>query len=80
MRICAQPDPTPPAARTPAVSQEWFRYLQPWVDIQFAQSTLFVFEGPLGGEQWANIGVTGVIWLVNPLMVGLRFVLRSEVK
>lgn len=63
-----------------AVSQEWFRDLQPWVDIQFAQSTLFVFEGPLSGEQWANIGVTGVIWLVIPLMVGLRFVLRSEVK
>lgn len=63
-----------------AVSQEWFRNLQPWVDIQFAQTTLFVFEGPLTGEQWANIGVTGLIWLVIPLVIGLRAVVRSEVK
>lgn len=63
-----------------AVGQDWFRDLQPWIDVQFAQTTLFVFEGPLSGEQWANIGVTGLIWLVIPLVVGLRAVIRSEVK
>jgi ABC-2 type transport system permease protein len=63
-----------------AVSQDWFRNLQPWVDLQKAQSVLFSFEGSLTGEQWANIGVTGAIWLVIPLMIGLRFVTRSEVK
>jgi hypothetical protein len=30
--------------------------------------------------QWANIGVTGVIWLAIPLAVRLGFVLRAEVK
>lgn len=63
-----------------AASVTWFRDLQPWVDVQFAQSTLFVFEGALTGEQWANIAVTGVIWLVIPMAVGLAFVTRVEVK
>jgi ABC-2 type transport system permease protein len=63
-----------------ATSQRWFRDLQPWVDIQFAQSGLFVFEKSLTGEQWANIAVTGVTWLVIPLAVGLGFVMRAEVK
>ena len=46
----------------------------------FAQGPLFVFETTLTGEQWANIAVTGVIWLVVPLAVGLGFVTRVEVK
>lgn len=63
-----------------ASSQQWFRDLQPWVDIQFAQSGLFVFDQSLTGEQWAHIGVTALTWLVIPLMVGLRLAMRSEVK
>jgi ABC-2 type transport system permease protein len=57
-----------------------FRDLQPWVDVQFAQSTLFTFEGSLTGGQWAHLAVTGMIWLIIPLAVGLRFVTRVEVK
>ncbi len=34
-----------------AGSQDWFRDLQPWIDVQYAQTALFVFEGPLTGEQ-----------------------------
>lgn len=63
-----------------ATSVTWFRDLQPWVDFQYAQSSLFSFEGALTGEQWANIAVTGTIWLVVPLAVGLGFVTRVEVK
>jgi hypothetical protein len=63
-----------------ATNVAWFRDLQPWVDVQYAQSSLFIFEGTLTGEQWANIGVTGVIWLVIPLAIGLAFVTRAEVK
>jgi hypothetical protein len=62
-----------------AASQDWFRNLQPWVDVQFAQAPLFNFATPTG-DQWTQIGFTGLIWLVLPLIVGLRFVLRSEVK
>jgi len=63
-----------------ASSADWFRTLQPWVDSQFAQSGLFVFDRSLTGEQWAQIGVSGLIWLVLPLLVGLRLVMRAEVK
>ncbi|MFG1816847.1 ABC transporter permease [Kribbella sp. NPDC049174] len=63
-----------------ASSQQWFHDLQPWIDIQFAQSGLFVFDKSLTAEQWANIGVTGIVWLVIPLLIGLRLVMRTEVK
>jgi ABC-2 type transport system permease protein len=63
-----------------AESQEWFRTLQPWVDIQFAQAGLFVFEHSLTGTEWAHIVVTGATWLLLPLLVGLGLVMRSEVK
>jgi hypothetical protein len=63
-----------------ARSQDWFRDLQPWVDVSFAQAPLFMFTGSVTAEQWANIGVTGVIWLLVPLGIGLRLVARSEVK
>ena len=32
------------------------------------------------GEQWSQLGVTGLIWLVVPLTIGLWSVFRSEVK
>jgi len=63
-----------------ATSQQWFHDLRPWIDIQFAQSGLFVFDQALTGEQWVQIAVTGVIWLVTPLVIGLGFVMRAEVK
>jgi ABC-2 type transport system permease protein len=63
-----------------AASQQWFHDLRPWIDIQFAQSGLFVFEESLSATEWAHVGVTGVTWLVIPLLVGLRLVMRSEVK
>jgi ABC-2 type transport system permease protein len=63
-----------------AESQQWFHTLQPWVDIQFAQAGLFVFEHTLTGTDWGHIAVTGVTWLLIPLLVGLAMVMRSEVK
>ena len=59
-------------------SQEWFRDLQPWVDLNYAQAALF--EGTLTGEQWANVAVTATTWIVLPALLGLRLVMRSEVK
>jgi hypothetical protein len=61
-----------------AAQQDWFGRLQPWVDFDFAQSALY--EGPLTSQQWAHLAVTGLIWLVVPLAVGLRLVVRTEVK
>ena len=61
-----------------ANSQGWFESLRPWVDVNYAQGALF--NGTPTGEEWANIGVTGICWLVIPLAAGLRLVMRSEVK
>ena len=63
-----------------ADSQQWFRELQPWVDFQFAQSGLFIFERTLPGQQWAHIAVTSTCWLFIPLAIGLGVVTRAEVK
>jgi ABC-2 type transport system permease protein len=69
----------PSLAAVLAANQEWFRDAQGWVDVNFAQAALFSGD-TLTGEQWANIAVTGVIWLVLPLLIGLRMLLRSEIK
>jgi ABC-type transport system involved in multi-copper enzyme maturation permease subunit len=61
-----------------AAFQDWFKDLRPWVDFNFAQTPMF--EGGPTQEQWAQIGVSGMIWLVIPLVVGVWAVLRSEVK
>ena len=61
-----------------ADSAAWFRSLRPWVDFNYAQGALF--NGDLTGEQWANLGVTSIIWLIVPLTVGIGLVMRSEVK
>jgi ABC-2 type transport system permease protein len=61
-----------------AQSQEWFRHLQPWVDPNFSQSALY--DGPLSATEWAHLAVTTTVWLVVPLAIGLRLLMRSEVK
>jgi ABC-2 type transport system permease protein len=61
-----------------AANQEWFEKLQPWVDFNYAQGT--VFDGGLSAEQWANLATSGVLWLLAPLAIGLTLVMRSEVK
>ena len=61
-----------------AAFQDWFRDLQPWVDFNFAQTRLF--DSSLTGEHWAQLGVSGLFWLVVPLTIGLLMLRRSEVK
>ena len=68
----------PTVAGILATNQEWFRDLQPWVDLNYAQAALF--NGVLTGEQWANVAVTATTWIVLPAVVGLRLVMKSEVK
>ncbi len=61
-----------------AASQDWFKDIQGWVDFQYSSSQLF--DGALTGEQWAHLGVSGLVWLILPMTVGVWLVLRSEVK
>lgn len=59
--------------------REWFLDLQPWIDWNETQVALF--EGATNtGEEWAMLGSTTMIWIVAPLVVGLLFLRRSEVK
>jgi len=68
----------PPLTFLLAENQKWFKDLQPWVDFNFAQGQLF--DPPVSGEEWAQLLTSGIIWFVIPLAVGVRMVLRSEVK
>jgi hypothetical protein len=61
-----------------AINQQWFAELQPWVDPNYSQDALF--RGGFSAEQWAQLGVTTLVWLVVPLIVGVRSLVRSEVK
>lgn len=58
-------------------AQQWFADLQPWVDFNYSLNRMYE-SGP--AQDWATLGVSGLIWLVIPLAIGTRFVLRSEVK
>jgi ABC-2 type transport system permease protein len=61
-----------------AASQDWFKQLQPWVDLGYAQT--YLFDGMHTGAQWAHIATAVAIWIVVPGTFGLRRVMRSEVK
>ncbi|MCF6376128.1 ABC transporter permease [Nocardioides KLBMP 9356] len=61
-----------------AAFQGWFRDLQPWVDVNFAITRLF--DNSMTAENWQQLGVTTLVWLWIPLALGLRAVLRAEVK
>ncbi|MDF9716014.1 ABC transporter permease subunit [Nocardioides sp. ChNu-153] len=68
----------PTLLMTLATFQDWWADLQPWLDFNYAQTSLF--DGWPGGEAWAQIGVSSLPWLVLPLLVGLWTLRRSEVK
>ena len=59
-------------------AQAWFEDVWPWIDFNYAQGALF--EGSPSAAEWAHLGVTGLVWLVIPLAVGLKMIMRSEVK
>ena len=59
--------------------RSWFADLQPWIDWNYTQVELF--EGATNtGKAWAMLGSTTMISIVIPLVVGLLFLRRSEVK
>ena len=59
--------------------RSWFADLQPWIDWNYTQAGLF--EGGTDTvREWAMLGSTTAIWIALPLVVGLLFLRRSEVK
>lgn len=61
-----------------ATTQGWYQDLQPWVDLNLAEGTLF--DGTIAGDQWAHLAVAAAVWLILPGLLGLRLVMRAEVK
>jgi ABC-2 type transport system permease protein len=62
-----------------AAISDWFESVAPWLDFQAAQSD--IYEWNLSGrEEWSHLLVSGFIWLVLPLGVGMWRILRAEVK
>ena len=61
-----------------ATNQSWFEKAQPWVDFNYDQGRLY--DGGFGGQDWAQLAITGTFWLLLPLAFGLWRVMRAEVK
>ncbi len=62
-----------------ALVREWFLDLQPWIDWNTTQ--VLLFDGATNtAKEWAMLGSATMIWIVIPLVVGLLFLRRSEVK
>ena len=68
----------PPLLGLLAANQQWFADLQPWVDYTYAQNPLY--NGSLSGQQWQHLAVSGALWFLLPMAVGLVLVRRAEVK
>jgi ABC-2 type transport system permease protein len=61
-----------------AALMDWFKSLQPWIDFNNDQNGLI--DATIGGKDWVHLLVSGLIWLVLPLAVGVWRIQRAEVK
>ena len=59
--------------------RSWFADLQPWIDWNYTQVALFENDTDTSRE-WAMLASTTGIWIALPLVIGLLFLRRSEVK
>lgn len=58
--------------------QSWWADNAGWFDLN--QTRFMLFDDTLTTEHWTQLGVTSVLWILIPMAVGLRLVLKSEVK
>jgi ABC-type transport system involved in multi-copper enzyme maturation permease subunit len=57
-----------------------FEKVAPWIEFNTAQTPLFMGDYQPSGEEWAQIAVSGTIWLIVPLVLGTLRLLRIEFK
>jgi len=57
-----------------------FQDIAPWIEFNTAQVPLFQGDFTPSAEEWAQIVVSGTIWLVIPLALGIWRLLRIEFK
>lgn len=58
---------------------EWSHDIIPWIDLQYGTAPLFD-SGGVSGIEWARIAVVVTIWVIAPMVIGVRRVLNSEPK
>ena len=68
----------PPLVELLAANASWFADVRPWVDYNTARQMLF--SGSVTTEQWQQLAVSGTLWFLLPLAIGLVIVRRAEVK
>jgi ABC-2 type transport system permease protein len=61
-----------------ANANDWWGDHGAWFDLNWASTRLF--DNDMTGEMWTQLGVTALLWLVLPLAIGLRALMRAEVK
>lgn len=59
---------------------DWAREIIPWIDLQFATTPYFEPGAETGGREAAQLLVACTIWIVLPMVVGLRRLVRTELK
>ena len=57
---------------------DWFEKVRPWIDFANAQTP--IQNSDVSGKEWQQLLVSGIVWLVIPLAIGIWRVLRAEVK
>jgi ABC-type transport system involved in multi-copper enzyme maturation permease subunit len=57
-----------------------FEDFAPWIEFNTAQTPLFSGDYTPTGQEWAQIAVSGTIWLIVPLVFGTLRLLRIEFK
>ncbi len=70
----------PGIAEALGAATDWFRDNASWVDFNTATGRLFEGADGMTGEVWAQVGLTSFVWVALPLAIGMRFLLRSEIK
>lgn len=58
----------------------WFGVVERWGSFEEAQSPLYDSWSKMSGQDWGHLIVSGFIWLVVPLAIGLWRINRAEVK
>jgi ABC-2 type transport system permease protein len=61
-----------------ASAQDWWADNAGWFDLN--QTRFLLFDSELTNQEWVQLAITSGIWVLLPLAVGLRLVMRSEVK
>lgn len=59
---------------------DWFKSFAEWINFSDAQNHLYDGFWNMTGSEWGKLIVSGCIWFLLPLVIGLRRILRAEVK